>query len=445
MPVDLVQGDPALDAVLDMQRELSQARTADEMFIAFSSHLHHLVGATHLLGLDVRDLPPGEFRISDQIDLINGDLQRHAERWRARCELSETPCQSRRSAVLSPLLESPAPKSLRELDPDDDEVLATMFSGAMDCLAAPIYYGGEVRKWLLVFRSPGEPLTMRQVSTGVANLNLFARSLQQMELSTRVDALNAKLHSEIAKIGRVQRSLLPSSVPCVECLEVAMSYEPCDAAGGDYYDYQLFGDEKNRRVGFVIADVSGHGPAAAVVMAMMRTILNTFRMFGADPANVVPDVNRLLRDGLVEGTFVTAFFVVIDPRTGQASYANAGHNPPRLRRADGTIESIDHDSSYPLGVTDEMESRGHEFTMQPGDTLLLYTDGITEAMNFDDNLFGVSRLDAAVARSNGASQDVIDEVIMAVQSHEAGRPRTDDQCLLAVRYHGAQHDCANSN
>lgn len=444
MPIDLVQGDPALDAVLDMQRDLSQARTADDMFIAFASHLNHLVGATHLLGLDVRDLPPGEFRVSDHIDLVNGDFRAYAEQWRTRCELSDTPCESRRSTVLSPLLETPAPKSLRELDPDEDEVLSSLFSGAMDCLAAPIFYGGEVRKWLLVFRPPSEPLTMRQVSTGVANLNLFARSLQQMELSTRVEALNARLQSDIEKIGRVQRSILPSNVPCVDRLEVAMSYEPCEAAGGDYYDYRHFNDDDGRKVGFVIADVSGHGPAAAVVMAMMRTILNTFQMFDTDPAMVVPDVNRLLRNSLIDGTFVTAFFVVIDPATGQAAYANAGHNPPRLRRADGTIESIDHDSSYPLGVADEIEPRGHEFTMRPGDTLLLYTDGVTEAMNHRDELFGVRRLDAALAESSGAPQDLIDRVCADVLAHEDGRPRKDDQCMLAIRFHGDANVCGST-
>src|SRR5207247_7805191 len=175
------------------------------------------------------------------------------------------------------------------------------------------------------------------------------------------------------QVGRMQRHLLPARLPLIDGLELGASYFTCSRAGGDYYVVLPLPEEQ---WGLFMADVSGHGTPAAVVMAMMHTLLHAFPGPPMPPAHVLAHINRHLLAVAPEGMFATAFYGIYDPHYRRLRYAAAGHPPPCLRRKSGLVEVLEGTSGLPLGVTEEEGWTEHEATLVPGETLLLYTDGI---------------------------------------------------------------------
>ena len=215
-------------------------------------------------------------------------------------------------------------------------------------------------------------------------------------------------------------------------VDVAALYRPSDYAGGDYYDFRRFDDGS---IGFIIADVAGHGPAAAVVMAMLRTAASIYRNLNMPSDQVAGDLNRMLWDGLSDGVFVTACFAQLQPDTGALNYARAGHCPARLRRADGRVLTLDAGGGPPLGVLPDLTTEGGSETLAPGDAIVLYTDGITEAFDAGGEMFGEARLDAAIRDCDaGGADTMLRSIIARTDAHTAGHTRSDDQCALVVRY-----------
>lgn len=209
-----------------------------------------------------------------------------------------------------------------------------------------------------------------------------------------------------------------------------MYYKPCHAAGGDYFGFQHFSDD---RLGFAVADVSGHGVAAAVMMAVLRTALAAFRVFGRDRENAPQDINLIVNDCQVPGVFVTAVFASLDIRSGNIYLGNCGHPSPRFLRAGGLVESLRGESSVPIGIIDHIAPPMLVAHLHPGDSIILYTDGITEARNDDNELFGEARLDDAIRSAgpgSGGGQVLIDSILKAVDQFQSGLPQSDDRCIL---------------
>ncbi len=303
----------------------------------------------------------------------------------------------------------------------------------------PVFWLGRVQAWIVAASAPGEAFGDEGLALLLTAGNMLARVAVHLDTLNTVERLNARLRGTMDEIGRVQRSLLPGAWPPDPRLSFASSYEPSEAAGGDYYDYRAFPNPTGTEddlLGVVIADVSGHGPVASVVMAIMRTALHAFRLYDRPPDTTVPEINRLLYESLDTRTFVTAFFLTIDPATGRGVYASCGHNPPRLRRAGGAIVPLDEAGVPPLGLLPELETHGAVVVLEPGDLVVLYTDGITEAFGPGGELFGVGRLDAAVRAGAGDPSRTKREILGAVAEHQAGRRRVDDQTLVIVRYNG---------
>ena len=186
----------------------------------------------------------------------------------------------------------------------------------------------------------------------------------------------------------------------------------------------------------MLADVSGHGTPAAVLMAITHSIAHTLSGPPAPPSRLL----SFLNDNLVaryttdSGTFVTAFYGVYDPATCVLSYASAGHNPPRVGRYDGAhVRAIDRNGSLPLGIDANVCYQDTVERLSPGDVLLLYTDGITEARSPTGELFGVQRLDAVIAECSGGARDLVTMILNAVEDFTHGRAPTDDRTLLVAR------------
>ncbi len=231
---------------------------------------------------------------------------------------------------------------------------------------------------------------------------------------------------EVEIAAGIQRTLLPERPPEIAGAELAALYVPATTLGGDYYDFIV---DDTGGVSIVIADVAGHSIGSALMMAMARSILRRELAEGGRPAHVLESTNRALFADLVRaGLFITAFCARLEPASGELVYANAGHNLPLLRRAGGDITELDADGAA-LGILAEVGFEECGASLGPGDALLLYTDGVTEAAGAGGQ-FGEERL--AAEFTGRSPQDLVDHIYAAVRAH-AGDARGDDVTLVAVR------------
>jgi sigma-B regulation protein RsbU (phosphoserine phosphatase) len=234
------------------------------------------------------------------------------------------------------------------------------------------------------------------------------------------------------RVAEIQRALLPPTLPDIPGIDVAASYKTAARAGGDYYDFFDLGDG---RWGLLIADVSGHGTPAAVVMAMLRTILHATCYQCATPSKLLSHANRQLCDQYdrFSGTFVTAFYGILDPAERTLHYSCAGHNPPLLVDRAVNVSELNDAHSLPLAVELESTFPEAQVRLAPGDTLLLYTDGITEAVNEAGTMYGRQRLLSCVREDVPNAQHIIDCVTHKLMGFTRNLPQNDDQTLLALR------------
>ena len=428
---------PAVRDALEMQREISRATTEDEVLVPFIQRISSLSEVSHALSLLTDGLDDGAYRTMCCFDLddpVSTEWLKATSRWKLPPE--QTPAV--RTPMVSAMIATGEPCLLRGVSAADDESLAGMYEGELDLLAIPIFKDGRVCEFVVLVGRFEEDVDEVRLHMAVDNFNLMVQALKHIRTSNELGSMHGKLDAQIAEIGRVQRSLLPSSWPTDPRLGVATSYETSEAAGGDYFDYRAFPNPNGSGslLGVVIADVSGHGPVAAVTMAIFRTAIHATALYTQVPKSTVPDMNTMLYESVEPGTFVTAHFIALDPATGQATSLSCGHNPPRIRRKSGEIEPIDNAGGPPLGILPKIAVPEVVFDLHPGDTLVLYTDGITEAFSPYHELFGTERLDTAIAAGGGDPELTKRSILDAVAAHAEGRPRDDDQTLVVIRYNG---------
>jgi sigma-B regulation protein RsbU (phosphoserine phosphatase) len=224
----------------------------------------------------------------------------------------------------------------------------------------------------------------------------------------------------------IQRALLPATMPTLAGLQVAAAWQPADGVGGDCFDLI----EAGETLGVSIADVAGKGIPAALLMANLQAAVRAFARDQATPSAICANVNRLLCQHMVSGRFVTFCFVWVDAGRRTVSYANAGHNPPLLVRADGAVERLT-DGGMVLGVFPENRYDEATLPIASGDRLLLFTDGITEARNAAGDEFGDDGLAAVAAAARDLSAEAVkDHVMQQLQSFTSGA--FDDDATLIV-------------
>jgi sigma-B regulation protein RsbU (phosphoserine phosphatase) len=265
---------------------------------------------------------------------------------------------------------------------------------------------------------------------------LFGRGTQNLVLRNQLGAALDELDQELQIVGDIQRTLLPSSLPTIDGFELAAHYATSARAGGDYYDFFPLADGG---WGIFIADVSGHGTPAAVLMAITHAIAHAQPGTHTPPGSLLDYLNRRLSAAYTrEGSFVTAFYAVLDPPSRTLTYSRAGHNPPRLVRGDRVL-SLDEIGSLPLGITEGPAYEQATVALEPGDLLLLYTEGITEAMApspspDSHHLFGLGRLDELLLDcAAGPAAKCLERVLRAVADFTENAPPIDDQTLIALR------------
>ena len=292
--------------------------------------------------------------------------------------------------------------------------------------------GESINMVVLMQEEPGA-FPGEQIPDLVWRSNLFGRATGNLVLKEELAPTYQALDRELKTVGEIQRSLLPAELPKIVNLDLAAHYRPSQRAGGDYYDFFPLPQGK---WGIFLADVSGHGTPAAVLMAVTHCIAHTHPGPAMPPAKILNYLNHHLtcRYTTQNGHFVTAFFGIFDPAERTLTYACAGHNPPRLKRCqDGTLLSLNGARALPLGIMADVPYSECVQQLQPGDQIVFYTDGITEAQNPEGKLFGTDRLDRVLENCSLQASSLLEAVLGAVEDFAAGRPADDDRTLIVAR------------
>lgn len=258
----------------------------------------------------------------------------------------------------------------------------------------------------------------------VTLLEILEREIAEGRAARRRDH---KQQREIEEARLIQRGLLPTNFPQIAGIDLSVTWLPADGVGGDCFDTLAFGDV----LGVSVADIAGKGLPAALLMSNLQAAVRAFAQEAVSPASINNSVNRLLCRNMAAGRFATFCFARIDRQAKRIVYSNAGHNPPLLVRANGTVEKLG-DGGMVLGVFPDNQYDQSELTLNGGDRLLFYTDGITEARSPDGEEYGEDRLAAAaVAARTGSAEKVKEAVLADVNAFTTGK-FDDDATLIVV-------------
>jgi sigma-B regulation protein RsbU (phosphoserine phosphatase) len=406
-------------------KEMSQSTEPGALVRLLFDHLRRSVGVQRALVLSNAGLSPPHYRLVHDVN-CNDDSSGSVA----------TIDELRQGGLLAKILYLGEFQHITDLAPDASDPAFDILQGGGSLMAFPLFERGTSVGTVVMLGSSPRPHNAVDLCTLATVSSLLGRAIETQKLANRLEVARRALDSELQAAADVQRWLLPPSTPGVANTSIAASYRPAHHSGGDYYDLVELPDG---RLGALIADVSGKGAAAAVLMSVLRTILHEVdlsRMTG--PAACLDHADSRLRAlGLPQlGAFVTAFSCALDPTTGGLSYSSAGHNPPRLLRVrERSVTPLDGANAMPLGIIDEANAHTEEtIVLMPGDLALLYTDGITEARSPEGEFFGTTRLDDVLrALPEPATPALaVEAVTQAVSEFTGAGPLLDDQTLLAL-------------
>ena len=264
------------------------------------------------------------------------------------------------------------------------------------------------------------------------------RTLENMKAWKEALASRDKLVSlqrELDVASQMQQSILPTLFPKGDEFETFGSMEPARNVGGDFFDVVQL---DNGQIGLAIADVSDKGVPAALFMMSSRTLLKGAAIGLTEPGKVLSEVNNLLAEDNESAMFVTVLYAVYDPANGHLAYANGGHNLPVIFHADGSCTVLPYTQGLALAVLSGVDYEEGEITLAPGDTVVLYTDGVTEAMDLEKEEFGMERLQAVFSEGVPQSAETVTNVVFAaVREFVGDAPQSDDITCLTLRRGGA--------
>jgi len=268
------------------------------------------------------------------------------------------------------------------------------------------------------------------IEKGIREISLLYESLQQKK---QLDAVQVDLDTA----ARIQQKMLPQDFPAFPDRKEFNIYAEMHTAkevGGDLYDYFML-DEN--RLGFIIGDVSGKGVPASIYMAVSRTMLRAIASQIDDPAECLSTVNKMLIPESDLTTFVTVFYGILDTRNGHVQYSNGGHNLPYIIRADGSVEEVENTGGLLLGKIEPIEFETKELQLAPGEKIVLFTDGVTEAMNENEELYDEEKLiEYLTGRNEDNLNKILRGVIVDVLKFMNKANQADDITLLAMEYVG---------
>lgn len=314
--------------------------------------------------------------------------------------------------------------------PEEALSRANIFPGGSILLSVPLSAKGEVFGVMVakeVMSSLAFQEKRMEIITGIAQQVALAIQNEKFKQDL-VETQRMEQELELAR--QSQRTFLPAELPRLQRWELDARWSPAQEVGGDFYD--IIHLDKDR-IGLVIADVADKGMAAALYMTVTRTLLRAYSHNQTSPAAVLENVNSLLMPDSHDGMFVTAFYAILNKRSNKITYTNAGHNLPLLIRENGTVIELKK-GGISLGVLDDIQLTDHEIPIHPGETLLLYTDGVTEAFNGQGDTFGSKRLYQFAKETHSLNVvNFLDRLETAIKDFAGGTPPSDDITLLCLK------------
>lgn len=263
------------------------------------------------------------------------------------------------------------------------------------------------------------------------------RDLEVHRRAADVQRKLTALHRELEIASKIQLSMLPSAFPAFpdqEGFDLYATMIPAQEVGGDLYDCFLLDDG---RLGFVLGDVSGKGVGAALFMAITRTMIRATALRGLSPGETIRTVNAALFPESMPHMFVTLIYGVMDPVNGEVTFCNAGHMAPYVLRQDGRVETAEGVRGLAVCLKSDFEYGDTHVTLSPGESLVLYSDGVTEARNAEQEEFETTRLTECLEAAHGERPaEILRDVLRSLEEFCEGVPQTDDVTVLLLRYTG---------
>jgi sigma-B regulation protein RsbU (phosphoserine phosphatase) len=414
-----------LASIVDAMREMSLQTEPEAMVRAYGARARDWMPADRWISLSRRGLVAPQFRItrsSTWTEKINPWKEKD------RLPLFE-------GGLLGDLVYGDEPRLIDDLEPllgSNDPALEYL-AGFRSLMAVPHYEQGEGLNMVILLREAPSAFDPEKFPEWVWVSSLFGRATHNLVLRDELKQAYKMVEHELKVVADIQRSLLPQVLPTIPNLELAAYYRTSRWAGGDYYDFFPLPDG---RWGILIADVSGHGTPAAVMMAITHSLAHSLPGPADPPAALLGYVNRQLSEHytVANEVFVTAFYGIYDPVQRTLTFSCAGHNPPRLKRCGGgSVYALEEVGGPPLGLFEDLTYDQTTLELRPGDVLAFYTDGITEAMDAQSAQFGVDRLDDVLGRCGLDAKAMVATVIDAVNQFTGDQPPEDDQTLLVAK------------
>jgi PAS domain S-box-containing protein len=384
----LVLNSPVAIAILDL----------DEKVVSWNPAAEKLFGYTHAQAVG---------RSID--DLLAGTPQMHAE----VLEYTRQVANDSRVATVTR-------RSRKDGTPVDVELLAV-----------PVNVGGDQVGTYAMYHDISE-LKRREIEVSELNRDLERRVAERTEqlksaMARRQEEAQERerIEQELRVARMIQHTLLPKSLPELEDHQIAVYYQPAREVGGDFYDVLRLPDG---RLGLTVGDVSGKGVPAAIVMAITRTMLRSAYHLGS-PGEILQQVNDVLFPDIPPNVFVTCLAVLLDSRTGRLQYANAGHDPPFLRHASGVSKL--RATGMPLGLMPDMTYEQKEITLEPGESILLYSDGLAEAHSPHREMFGFPRIEKFV-KAHAEGDTLIDSLLAELERFTGDEWEQEDDITLLM-------------
>lgn len=432
---------PKIARLARLTGDLRQCRTPEATLAVLRQGLAEIHGVTASVLLTTRGLPEGHYQVLD-MQLEDGRPSERPVGAAAGGGLTE-PRPVLSGGVMGAVIARLQPQLIQEVDWSPDPYFGPVLRGHASVIAVPSFDEGLPMTWAILLKKSPERFAESDLEDSLERLARIGAILRNQILARALAEAHEQIDRDARQVGQLQRALLPAELPQVAGLKIAVCYEPSGRAGGDLYDiFPLNESRPNHaraedlpaRWCVVIGDAAGHGLAAAVVMAIIQAVLRAYPGSEAQPASLLMHANRHLCAKQLGG-FFTAFLGIYEPSSRRLSYANAGHPPPLLRRqSDGSVQELDGGRVYPLGIDDAETFTEAAVQLEPGDTVLCYTDGITEAFGSSkEEMFGLERLMDVLGGAPEDPAGLVERIGAAVRMHEQGQPPADDQTVVAAK------------
>jgi phosphoserine phosphatase RsbU/P len=403
----VIQGTPQMRALIKAGRELAGHRPLDELFPLIMDLTMDAVGATRGV---LMTLENGELRVREA----------RGEGFKISSTVRDRVIQKKESLLVRDAQLDTALKAQRSI----------VLQKVRGMIAVPLQTNDRVIGLLYLDSSMAsreftrEDLNLLTVMANVAAIRIEHARLSEVEEAER------QMAKEMQQAAMIQQRLLPSAAPHVEGLDIAGKTVACRTVGGDYYDFLKFPDGK---VAMLVGDVAGKGMPASLLMSSLQARVQVLFEDSADLARKISQLNKSTCKTIPDNRFITFFMTIADPSTGELTYVNAGHNPPLLIRASGQFEDLTGGGMI-LGIMPMATYQERQASLHPGDVLVLFSDGVTEASDPNGQEFGEGRLaDLVASLRDRPAAEIVEEIHNAVAAFSEGAPAADDITVVVAR------------